>query len=76
VRVSGRVSWNFQASARRLDRTYHLLRSAAQLVPFRVQLKRNFEQCSPPALRAASVVECEVLEPSCKASGNSSSPFM
>jgi hypothetical protein len=56
--VSERASWNFQASARRLDRTYHLLRSAVQLVPFRVILKRNFEQCSPFALRITSVVEC------------------
>lgn len=56
--VSKWVSWDFQASALRLDGTCHSLRSAAQLVLFGMEFKRNFERCSPSALRIASVMEC------------------
>jgi hypothetical protein len=51
----GRLDLVSRAPMLRLDRTNPSCRSAAQLVPLRAWLERNFEQCSPSVIRTASV---------------------
>jgi hypothetical protein len=48
--MSEKASRGFQALARRLDCMSRFFRATAQCVPLWVQLKQDFEPCSPPAL--------------------------